>query len=192
MIFLYSPSSGMARMASKTCFFGRFGSCVFMILTLMLSLNLSGCGFHPMHGQFGQDVVKNSPVYQSMKIDIIPDRSGQILRNDLMDRLYVYGEPTAPLYTLTIAPIKESSRDLAITKSSEATRAQLWLTTTMTLKNNSGEVLLTRDLRSTASYNTLESEFATRVTEKSARESALGDLARQAELNLTLYFNQKS
>lgn len=163
----------------------------FFWLLCLCGLMLSGCGFQPMHGQFSQSAVKNSPTHQSIKIDIIPDRSGQILRNDLMDRLYVYGEPAAPLYVLTLTPIKESVSDLAITKSSEATRAQILLTTTMTLKNNAGEVLLTRDLRSRASYNTLESEFATRVTEKSARESALSDLARQAELNLNLYFNQK-
>lgn len=162
----------------------------------LCGLLLTGCGFQPLYiqsvpGSSGQSTAQNSPAYQSIIIDIIPDRSGQILRNDLMDRLYVYGEPATPLYELTLTPIKESISDLAITKSSEATRAQILLTTTMTLKNNAGEVLLTRDLRARASYNTLESEFATRVTEKSARESALSDLARQAELNLNLYFNQK-
>lgn len=183
---------GIPRMTSQSYFFTRFSHYFIGHLVFFVCLSLSGCGFRPMHTNSVKPSIQESAVYQSIKIDIVPNREGQILRNELIDRLYIYNSVTNPQYTLTIDPIKESPRDIAITKSSEATRAQLWMTSAMHLKNVAGEEILSRDLRSIASYNTLESEFATRVTEKAARESALVDLARQIELQLNLYFNHQT
>jgi LPS-assembly lipoprotein len=113
------------------------------------------------------------------------------LRNALIDRLYQNGYPNAPIATLKVSPIQETRNELDLTKSSDATRAQLRMSSTMTLTDKSGAVVLTRPLKTITSFNILGSEFATRVTEESARESGLQDLARQVELNLSLYYNSK-
>ena len=61
----------------------------------------------------------------------------------------------------------------------------------MTLINSaSGETLLNRNLRSIASYNIIQNEFANRVSRQNTRENALNDLARQIEEQIALHFKQ--
>lgn len=163
------------------------------LLIGVAALTLSGCGFRPMYGSHSAAAEKSSQsatALSTIAIDVIPDRSGQILRNDLVDRFYETGAPSSPTARLHIDKINVIKTELDLTKSSEATRAQLHIKTRMTLTDvATGANLLTRDLQTVTSYNILESEFATRVTEDSALESALHDIARQAELNLSLYYN---
>lgn len=124
-------------------------------------------------------------------IAIIPDRSGQFLRNELIDRFYHDGYPTNPKYKLTIEPIRETIRDFDITLESEATRQQIQLNTKMLLVDlETNETVLNRSLIAITSNNILESEFSTLITEQSARDAALNDLARQIERQLALYFSK--
>ena len=163
------------------------------LLALSAVLLLSGCGFHPMHGKYAQSAAAQKGAgFDSIEITNIRDANGTFLRNALIDRFYSNGYPSSPRYTLTIKPIYERERDLDITKSSEATRSQLLMDTTITLvdKENPGTPVLVREIRSISSYNQLESEFATHVTEQAARESGLNDLARQIELNISLFLNR--
>ena len=61
----------------------------------------------------------------------------------------------------------------------------------MTLTDKrTGELVLQRNLQSTASFNVLGSEFANRVTEQSTRENVIKDIARQIEMQLALYFKR--
>jgi hypothetical protein len=121
-----------------------------------------------------------------------PLSKGQYLRNELIDRFYRSGRPTNAQFRLSVQPLRESLIDLDITKSADATRGQLRLETTMSLHNvKTNETLLTRKVRSITSYNILASEFSTHVTEESARENALNDLARQIEMQLSLYFKRQ-
>jgi LPS-assembly lipoprotein len=163
-----------------------------LILVGFTALLLSGCGFKPMYGS--QNTQKEAAIPSQLSqiaIDIIPDREGQTLRNSLIDRLYQSGYPNKPLATLKISKIEETRNELDLTKSSDATRAQLRLSTTMKLVDASGAIILERSLKTITSFNILGSEFATRVTEENARQSAIQDLARQIELNLSLYYNTK-
>lgn len=145
-----------------------------------------------MYGTLGADKdYGQEDLLSYVAIDGIKDREGQFLRNALIDRFYRSGRPTNPQFNLVISDIVETLRDLDITESSDATRGQLKLTTTMQLIDaKTGEELLTRKLRSTTSYNILSSEFTNRVSEQNTRENALNDLARQIELQLNLYFKR--
>ena len=155
-------------------------------VSLMAVLILSACGFSPMYGENQNASVKSQ--FDQIDIAIIPDRSGQYLRNALIDRLYNNGYPTAPRYQLTVAPIREKISDFDITAESEATRQQIKLITSMRLiDQQTGESVLTRALTAVTSNNILESEFSTLITEQSARDAALNNLARQIERQLALY-----
>ncbi len=160
----------------------------FLILTTILFL--SACGFSPTYGTAtNSDAVKNN--LDQIDIAIIPNREGQYLRNALIDRFYQSGTPTSPRYNLKIPKIIENVSDFDITIDSEATRRQLKLRATMTLiDKKSGKKVLSRKLRAITSYNVLESEFSTIVTEQSARDAALNDLARQAVRHISLYFSR--
>ena len=157
-----------------------------------LLLLLTACGFTPMHGKYS---AQNTQILQdtlsSIYIENIPDREGQFLRNELIDRFYQNGRPKQPAYKLRIENINETITDLDITKSSDATRAQLRLTTKLSLQDTqTSAIVLRRDLTAITSYNILQSQFTTRVSEQDARENALNELAAQIERQLALYFKR--
>ena len=161
-----------------------------MALILFFTLLLpAACGFSPLYGTHADNAVKYH--LDAVAIGNIPDREGQYLRNALIDRFYEHGRPADPQYTLNVEKIQERIRDLDVTKSATATRAQLRLETKITLTDaKTGETLLGQKLQTITSYNILQSRFTTRVSEEDARRSALDDLARQIEQQLALYFNK--
>lgn len=129
--------------------------------------------------------------FDQIEIANIPDRSGQYLRNALLDALYRNGYPSTPHYRLEVRPIVESISDFDITIESEATRQQIRLKTEMALIDlKTGKTVLNRPLLAITSNNILESEFSTLITEQSARDAALNDLARQIERQLALFFSK--
>jgi len=161
------------------------------IILLSVAL-LTACGFSPM---YGQNAATNNVSVKSnlgqIDIAIIPNREGQYLRNLLIDRFYNNGYPTTPQYNLLLSPIKENIIDFDVTLDDEATRRQVRLNTILTLTDTtSNTVILTREVSSITSYNVLESEYSTVVTEQSAREAGLGDIARQVEQQVVLYLNR--
>lgn len=161
-------------------------------MALVALLLLAGCGFTPLYGTPSVPEAAVSAGLDHIYIENIPDREGQYLRNALIDRFYTHGRPADAAYGLKIKPLRESKTDLDITKSSDATRAQLRLTTEMVLTDlGSGQELLRRKLTSITSYNVLQSQFTTRVSEENTRQNALDDLARQIEQQLALYFSRR-
>lgn len=162
---------------------------IFSITSLLF---LTACGFSPLYSNHsGTQNAAITGNFDRVFIENIPEREGQYLRNALIDRFYVSGRPDNALYRLNVSPIAETRTDLDITKSSDATRAQLRLRSKMVLTDRaSGRELLSRNLVSITSYNILQSQFTTRVSEQNARENALDDLARQIEQQLALYFRR--
>jgi len=158
-------------------------------ICLLSLLLLTACGFTPVYGT--QGTADETTMFEGLTqvdIAIIPNREGQFLRNALIDRFYKNGAPDAPRYILRVNPIGEQTYNFDITIESEATRRQLRLNTKMSLVDTqSKKTVLTRNLLSIASYNVLQSEFSTIVTEQAARDDALNDLARQIELQIKLY-----
>lgn len=162
-------------------------------LSLILTgLILSSCGFSPMYAQNKENESTSiSANLNEIDISIIPDRSGQFLRNELIDRFYQNGYLAAPKYRLDVSPINERIEDFDITIESEATRQQIRLSTIITLINlETNKPVLSRSLYSITSNNILESEFSTLITEQSARDAALNDLARQIERQVALHFSK--
>lgn len=157
-----------------------------------ITLGLISCGFQPMYGN--QNVTNhNSPraALDTIDIDVIPNREGQFLRNALIDRFYTSGYPSNAQYDLDVSGVEQRAINFDITIEDEATRRQLQLTTKFDLKDKkTGETLLTRSVKAITSYNVLESEYSTIVTEQSAREAALNDLARKIERDIVLYLNR--
>ena len=164
-----------------------------LIYCALLTVNcaLTACGFTPMYGGAAQASGVQTTL-NKIEIDSIPDREGQYLRNHLIDRFYTDGRPANPFYTLTFQPLQEARSELDITKSADATRAQLRITTTMTLTSHAdGNVLLKRPLYAVTSYNVLSSQFTTRVSEDNARLNAIDDIARQAEQTIILFLKDR-
>ena len=168
-------------------------TCLF--LCLLSALTLTNCGFSPMYGKHTNQAAPDIGIEDHLaltSINTIPNREGQILRNILVDRFHRHGTPQSATYALSITPIQESTTDLDITKTADSTRAQLRLSTSITLTDTvTGKPLFTKSLRSITSYNILASEFSTRISEQSTRKNALRDLSNQIETALGLYFKRQ-
>ena len=158
---------------------------------LVMAFGLTACGFRPLYGEPSQQQQSAAAELSNVRIGNIPDREGQYLRNALIDRFYQHGYPQNPRYTLEVSPVVETRTDLDITKSADTTRSQLKLRTTIVLRDTfDSKTVLKRDLLAVTSYNTLQSQYTTRVSEENTRLNALDDLARQIELQLSLYFQR--
>lgn len=151
-------------------------------------LLLGGCGFQPVYGtrnavtgtEAGAELTK-------VKIGNISDRSGQYLRNALVDRMQPAGGQVEPAYRLDVA-LSETLVNFGIQQDSTATRGQLRLAGTYSLKDNSGKVLLTETIRSSPAFNILESEFGTVLSSEDARQRGLRQMADEITARLSLYF----
>ena len=162
----------------------------FLILASLLIM--SACGFTPVYGTLGHDKdFGTEDLLALVAIDNIPDREGQFLRNELIDRFYRDGRPANPQYRLNVIALTETLRDLDITESSDSTRAQLRVQAKIELVDAiTGDSLMQRTLHSASSYNKLGSEFATRASEQSTRENVLNALAQRIETQITLYLKR--
>jgi len=166
------------------------------LLSLPLFL-LASCGFEPVYGKHSSSAspaqgagMEAATGLSAIDVAIVPDREGQILRNELIDQLRPHGGREAK-YTLSFADLIVNVRKLDLTKNAEATRAQIIVTTNIYLTDlETGALVLSRPVKSISSYNVLPSKFATRVTEQNARENALRDAARQIVQQLSLFFNR--
>lgn len=171
------------------------------IVALSFALLLAACGFEPMYGSYapaasvptadGSAPAAVENALDQVQIALIPDAEGVYLRNLLIDRFYRNGYPASPAYTLSLSKIAQSRSDLDITIESEATRRLLTVTASMVLIDNATSAkMLERTFKVVNSYDVIGSQFSTRVGEQDALESALADIARQVELQITLFLNR--
>jgi len=163
---------------------------IFLTLILTLTgLGMAACGFTPVYGNFAGSSQTKAALSQ-VSVDNIPDRTGQKLRNLLIDRMYMRGRPAGDVpYRLKVGTVAETIYGLGIAKDATATRSQIRLNTTINLTNADGTMqYFRRYLTAVSSFNTLASQYTTLVTEEDARDQVIRDLAEQIITQLELYF----
>ena len=153
-------------------------------------LTLAACGFEPLYGDKGG--VEASADLETIRIDPIKDRVGQLLRNQLLDTLTPMGEPSKPAYRL-IVDVTENKLELAVRKSELATRANMQFTASYRLTRFGSEgAILSRSSTVSASYNLLNNEFANISSEADARERGVRELSQDIARQLSLYFRSQA
>lgn len=161
-------------------------------LALLVALSLLGsCGFRPLYGSRDDGGVPAE--LATVDIDPIADRLGQQLRNHLFTLLNPRGRPTHPGYRLKVS-LSESIQGLAVLKSSFATRANLRLTATFSLREIAGESnepVLSGTSTLLSSYNILNSEFATLMARKDARSRAVREIAGDIANRLAIFVKRR-
>jgi len=164
----------------------------FALAAMLCCLALPSCGFSPMYGDHGTAAAARASTKSLVEIGNIPDRNGQYLRNQLIDRLYLKGRPADAPYILNIAPLKNNLTNLGIQRDATATRGMLEIYTTITLIDRvSNKPVLTRQERSVGSYNELDNQFATIVSEQSLTDHMLEEMADSIETDLNLFFSRQ-
>lgn len=155
------------------------------------ALLLAGCGFRPLYGDRATTPAVGDKL-ADVGIDIIPDRSGQILRNELLDRMTPRGSAGAPAYYLGVA-LTESRQEFAVRQDETATRSNVIFSARYALRRASdnqvvhGGIAITRN-----SYDLLQNKFATLSAEDDARTRALRQLAEEIRTRLAIYFERTS
>lgn len=151
---------------------------------------LAGCGFRPLYGKYA-DGSSTVAQLESIIIGPLPGRLGQVLRNNLLDRLTPRGQPGRPRYRLEVKLFR-FKEGLAIKKDAEITRSNLRLTATFVLSDlSSGETALQGQTRSTASFNLVRSDFANLIAEQDAERRVARDTSNQIMTRLSVFFSRQ-
>ncbi len=143
---------------------------------MLLPLLAGACGFQPLYGGIGSGR-DTANVLSEVEVGIIADRTGQQLRNELLDRINPRGRTGTPKYRLSVT-LSESATRLAIRRDNTATLANLTLTASYDLVSIAdSQPVLSGTVRSVNSYDISQEEFATVSAERDARRRAATDLA---------------
>ena len=156
---------------------------------IAIALVVSGCGFRPLYGTTGTNHHVSDQLAQ-IRIETIPDRTGQQLRNFLLDRINPNGQPERPHYYLLVT-INITRTDLGIEQDETATRANLELTANYRLVDRTKKTTLVKgSTHSTTSFNIVASDFATLTAETGATKRASRDVSDNIKTRLALYFTR--
>lgn len=158
---------------------------IFSLTTLGL---LTGCGFTPIYGSAGPSNI--SADLSTVQVARIKDRTGQQLRNLLLNRINPGGSPNKPNYRLSVQ-LSESKQELAIKKSEISTRANLTFTARFQLQGL-GQFkgrTFSGNAKIVTSYNILSSDFGTLATEQNARRRAVRELSDDITNRIAAYLN---
>ncbi len=156
-------------------------------MVAVLAFLAAGCGFQPLYGTTPTDTGATAR-FNEIRVDPIPDRIGQQIRNFLLDRLNPYGQPARPVYRLIVEP-DVTLTDLGIERDETATRAILQLNVRYSLvEAASGRVLFNGTAQSTNSFNIVDSDFATKSAEKDALDRAAREVSDAIRIRLGIFF----
>lgn len=149
----------------------------------------AGCGFQPLYGTKDGKSAPND--LAATRINVVADRTGQQLRNDLLTELTPKGGDAVPQkYELQVR-LNENLTQLAIAKDDTTSRASLEIISTFALaKLQDGAQLYSGTSRVTMSYNITTQGFATVSAEQDARRRGVRVIAEDMKLQLAAYFNR--
>ena len=154
---------------------------------LGLALLLGACGFRPMMGGDRADGSVASRL-ATVEIGDIADRSGQKMRNLLIDRFYHDRRPAAAEYRLEVA-LEAGEQSLAIEKDASASRAQWTATATYRLVHRpSGKVVLQGSSRAVPGYNVNYYQWGSFVSEQDALDRGIEYISDEIRTRVALYF----
>jgi LPS-assembly lipoprotein len=157
-------------------------------MALGICLLLPACGFQPMYGKKA-DGQSLASLHQTIRIENIPDRDGQYLRNMLLDRLNDDGRPADARYVLEVAPLKTDITNQLVTKDATYTRALMKISTTVRLVDTVyGKTVMERKMLSSGSYNLLDNQFATVVSRDSMTDNLLREMSDNIVTAVNLHF----
>jgi len=147
------------------------------------ALSFAGCGFQPLYGEASDAA---PAVLAEVAIARIDDRAGQMMRNQLLDKINPRGAPVSPKYILVVK-LTESTDRIALRQDATATRANLRVTASYSLRRAGGGVVFQSSSAFTGSYNVLLNDFATLSSESDARRRVVGELSEEIKNRVAMH-----
>jgi LPS-assembly lipoprotein len=154
----------------------------------MLSL-LAGCGFKPVYGVNSAGKAPSAvQQFASIEIPVLANRTGQIMRNLLIDSLHPSGATAEYRYRLSVS-ITEAVINLGLQQNSTSTRGQVRLTIRYLLvENATNKTVLKETLRTSTGYNILTNQFSSVLSQDDAETQGLQQIVDDMTTQLALYF----
>jgi len=158
-----------------------------ILAAVLLLFALTACGFQPLYGTHsGRKAV--APQLAQVRVGIIPNASGQQLRNLLLDRLPA---PAANQNYQLAVEMVEGKIGIAIARDATVTRQQLRTTVRASLLDQrTNKIVWKQEIFTTSGYNVLASQFSTLIGEEDARTRNLTDLSERLVNMMALYFER--
>lgn len=154
----------------------------------LLALGPVGCGFAPM---YAKNQSQSNPVIAELagiRVAGIEDRSGQILRNALVQRITPLGEPAHSTHSLNVK-LTSAQESLAERSDGKASLGRTFITANFQLVDYQSEKpLFSGNSRSIVSYRLLGPRYGSTAVEREAEERALTDLAEDIRAQVATYF----
>lgn len=158
-----------------------------------VATGLAGCGFRPL---YATPEVADSTALElaAIRIGTIGEgeerRVGQILKNELIDRLTA-GVGQRPVRYDLVIELNQHTNALQIQTTDTVTRYNLVLVANCWLYDSATHaVLYQTNAQSTGSYDVVTSEYGTLVAEQETARDAARDLSNSIALLLALYFER--
>jgi LPS-assembly lipoprotein len=160
-------------------------------LAVLLAGMLGACGFQPLYGENAGGARTDAELERIQVVAVDDGRTGHDVYNALIDRLSPNGEPANPDYQLQVR-LRERREGVAIERDASITRYNYQLLAHYSLIDmRSGNVIHEGDSRSIASYNVVDSQFATLVAQRDAEERAATELSEDIKLRLAIFFDRQ-
>lgn len=156
---------------------------------IALCLGLSGCGYRALYGESTTGI--SSAELARVYVAGIPDRPGQQLRNNLVQRLNPSGQPGQPAYTLNVS-LGITSTGVSLSRDNTTSRTSITTSAKFTLVDSAtGKAVFSATSRATDAYDVLVSDYATLVSRDDAVNRALREIADDIRTRLAVYFQER-
>lgn len=159
-------------------------------LPLALVAPLSGCGFQPLYASGSHGAAGPQRELAAISVGLIPERSGQLLRQALQDRLERAGQATAHRYDLSIA-YDIGGEGIGIQPDTSTTYQRVTATAswTLTAQDPAHTELGTGTAKVIDGYNFIANQFfASDLEYETIQRRVAETLADQITLQLARYF----
>lgn len=166
----------------------RYGLCAAVFCLLLAS-----CGFQPLYatGDFGGSLDDQvAQKLQQVAIEPIPERSGQILRNHLIDLMYSKGRPAKPQHRLKV-DLTTSEEYLGLLANATSTLAEVHCNATFTLTDTQGKEVFKGTAHSATTYDRLNNQFVNLSAHDDAMARTLSEIATQIANQVAMHLKGK-
>ena len=154
---------------------------------MLVAALLTACGFQPLYGERTGGVPVRQ-AFNAISIAPIPNRVGQLVRNQLIDALTPLGQPRDPAYVLAVTLI-QTKEGVAFRSDEQATRFKVTMEAKFALREfDRGAIITQGSTRSVAAFNIVRSEFANITAEVDAQRRAARQVADSIALRLGVHF----
>ncbi len=161
------------------------------ILSLGATALLAGCGLRPLYGDGSAQAGARGEL-AAVRIDTIPDRNGQILRNRLIDLFYADGGPQPWRYDLKVALTLAEAR-VGVRIDDTSTRRTLTANSSFRLsRRDTGAVIASGSLVQNNTFAFQEAQYGALVARETATRDLLDAVGDQIATRVALAFARET